>query len=153
VNIGQQTTKQGAFMNQEITRPSWGYRYWETGYAIINSLIDAAFTACRYAVQPDESTEKYYDRRDLTIGIIQHTYGENLTRVLRQIMTAPEVSGPRADGVEYYETDDPYEVALDELLTILHDIAKDLAVAAYELDQKEIREYFKSLPQSETRSE
>jgi hypothetical protein len=62
------------------------------------------------------------------------------------------VSGPRADGVEYYEKDDPYEVAHDELLTILHDIAKDLAVAAYELDQNEISEYFKSLPQSETRS-
>jgi hypothetical protein len=136
-------------MNQE----TMGYRYWETGYAIINSLIDAAFTACRYAVQPDESTEKYYDRRDLTIGIIQHTYGENLTRVLRQIMTAPEVPEPRADGVEYYESHDPYEVAHDELLTILHDIAKDLAVAAYELDQNEIREYFKSLPQSETKGD
>jgi hypothetical protein len=68
-------------------------------------------------------------------------------------MTAPEVPGPRAYDAEYYETDDPYEMAHDELLTILHDIAKDLAVAAYELDQNEIREYFKSLPQSETKGD
>jgi len=129
-------------MKEQIDKPL-AYRYYETAYAIINSLIDAAFTACRYAVQPDESTEKYYERRELTIGIVQNTYVNDLSKILEQIVVAKEESEQDADE------NDAYELAQDWLRTVLHDISKDLAVAAFELDKNEITEYFKSLPQSE----
>lgn len=123
------------------------YRYYETSYAIINALIDAAFTACRYAQQPDESTEKYYDRRSLVTGIVQNTFVNHLSKALEQVMTAPEMSD--SDNPE----DDVYENGMGMLGTILYDIAKTLPVPAYELSIHEINKYFNSIEENITAKE
>jgi len=130
------------------------YRYYELVLAIVNGLVDSAFTACRYAQQPDESTEAYYDRRSLTQAIIHGTYSTQLVEAISTIVTAPEnptdlqfeQGVTKADWDPEYN--DPYENAMDKVIEILHHISKDLAVAAYELNINEIDNYFKSLPQS-----
>jgi hypothetical protein len=110
------------------------YRYYETAYAIINSLIDSAFTACRYAVCPDESEVKYFDRMSVTNGLVAGVYLEDIVVALRGIVESPELCG---------SDEDLYEVYSSLLQSTLYNIAKDLPIAAYELNVDKIREYFK----------
>lgn len=129
------------------------YRYYEFVLAIVNALVDSAFTACRYAQQPDESTEAYYDRRSFTQAVIHQTYSPQLVEALSTIVTAPEnpTDLQFEQGVTKadwdFEYNDPYENAMNKVIEIFHNISKDLAVAAYELNIKEIDDFFKSLPQ------
>lgn len=124
------------------------YRYYETILAIVNGMVDSAFTACRYAIQPNESTEKYHERISLTSAIIYSTYCEDLHKALQGIVTTPEE--PVQLTLEASIADDDfYENGMNLFAETLHKISKDLAVAAYELDINQINNYFKSLPQSE----
>ena len=134
------------------------YRYYETILSLVNAMVDSAFTACRYAQMPDEATEKYYERRALTSAFIYHTYNSSLYKALYGLVMSPE-NPPRLGGFDIDdkavipsladdEPNDLYEEAMDLFQETLHNISKDLAVAAYELDIDEINRYFKSLPQS-----
>lgn len=132
------------------------YRYYETILAIINGLVDSAFTACRYAVQPNEPTELYYDRRSLTAAIIHETYSQALSKALESIVTSPEnptelqleAGVGKLDWNNDYN--EPYEDALELFIQTIHDISKNLAVAAEELDVNEIKKFFNSIKENTT---
>lgn len=135
------------------------YRYYETILAIVNGMVDSAFTACRYAVQPNEPTEAYYDRISYTAGIIHDMYSETLHKSLESILTSLE--NPTALQLEAGvgkldwndDYNDPYENAMELFTQTLHSISKDLAVAAHELDLNQIDDYFKSLPQNKSQKD
>lgn len=127
------------------------YRYYETILAIINGLVDSAFTACRYAVQPNEPTELYYDRRSLTAAIIHGIHCEALAKALEGIVTSPEnptelqleAGVGKLDWNDDYN--DPYENAMELFVQTIHTISKDLAVAAFELNPVEITKFFETI--------
>jgi len=124
------------------------YRYTEIAYTIINNMVNTAFTASRYALNPPEPTESYHDRLSLTTGYIQQRYIETLAKSLELMMTSPENPQARTDfesdhgvQVSYYH-DDPYESALDVLDSTLLRINHDLADPAYNLNIEEIKQQF-----------
>lgn len=124
------------------------YRYHEMAASIINNMVNASFVASRYAVQPPEATELYYDRISLTLGHIHALHSENLAKILQKLVTAPEnpTELQLEEGVSKLDWDqdynDPYELALDALDTVLANMSRQLAVPAYELDINEIKKYF-----------
>jgi len=124
------------------------YRYIEIAYTLINNMVNTAFTASRYALQPPEPTKDYLDRLNLTTGIIQQRYVEALAKSLELMMTSPENPQARTDfesdhGVQVnYDQNDPYESALDVFDSTLLQISHDLADPAYNLDIEEIKKQF-----------
>lgn len=114
------------------------YRYHEIAEIIIRNLVEAAFIACRYAQQPDESPESYGERLWMTVDVMRNTYVNDTAKALETLVISPE------------EPYDPYEHAIDEMNKVLYEIGKELAWIAYELDIKKISEHFNSLPQSRT---
>jgi len=129
------------------------YRYMEIAYTLINSMVDTAFTASRYALNPPEPTESYHDRLSLTNGYIQQRYIETLAKSLELMMTSPESSQARTDSesdhdvqVSHYQ-DDAYESALDVFESTLLRINHDLADPAYNLNIEEIKQQFQGDPE------
>lgn len=114
------------------------YRYHEIAEIIIRNMVEAAFIACRYAQQPDESTENYGERLWMTVDAMRNIYVEAIAIALETSVISPE------------EPYNPYEDAIEETNKTLYEISKELAWIAYELDIKKIREHFDSLPQSKT---
>ena len=127
------------------------YRYYEMTLAVITSLVDAAFTACRYAQQPDENTDKYYDRIALTSAIMHERYSADLVQAFKAIVTSPEnpteLQLEAGVGKLYWDNDynDPYENGMDLLRETTHKISKNLAVAAFELDPVQITKFFETI--------
>jgi hypothetical protein len=114
------------------------YRYHEIAEVIIRNIVQAAFIACRYVQQPDESPEKYGERLWMTVDVMCNTYVNDISKALETMVVSPE------------EPYDLYEHANDEMNKVLYEISRELAWIAYELDINVINEYFNSLPQSRT---